>query len=187
MFALPEQFTSAAKANFESQFAAFNALSSKAFEGIEKLVELNINATRTALEDSAHTARQLLSVKEPQDVLNQVKPNTDKVLAYGRELAAIANATQTELSKTAEAQITETNRKVIALVEELGKNVPAGSEPAVAAIKAIIGNANAGYEQFAKVSKQALETLESNLNQAVGQFTQAAEKAAATTRGKKAA
>ena len=59
MFAFPEQFSNATKANLESQFALFSALTSKTFEGVEKLVDLNINTVKAALEDSSATARQL--------------------------------------------------------------------------------------------------------------------------------
>ena len=44
------------------------------------------------------------------------------------------------------------------------------------AVESAIGNANAGYEQFSKTSKQAVEAIEANLASAVNQFTQAAEK-----------
>jgi hypothetical protein len=58
------------------------------------------------------------------------------------------------------------------------RNAPAGSETYVSALKTVISNANAGYEQFSKTSKQAAEAIESNVNAAVAQFTQAASKAA---------
>jgi hypothetical protein len=51
-------------------------------------------------------------------------------------------------------------------------------------MKSLIGNANAGYEQLTKTTKQAVETLENNLATATAQFTQAAEKA---TKSKKQA
>ena len=51
-------------------------------------------------------------------------------------------------------------------------------------LKSAIGNANAGYDQFNKTTKQAVETLEANLNTAVNQISQAATKA--TPRAKKA-
>ena len=68
-------------------------------------------------------------------------------------MAAIAAGTQAEFTKAAETQIAETNRKVISLVDEVSKNAPAGSENVVAAFKASLGNANAGYEQFTKTDQ----------------------------------
>ena len=180
MFAIPEQLSNATKANFDAQFAVFTALTTKAIEGVEKLVDLNLAATRANLEESTTAARQLLSIKDPQEFINlsqaQAKPSAEKALAYSRQLANIASSTQNEFSKAAEAQITDTNRKVIALVDEVSKNAPAGSEAAIAAIKSVIGNANAGFEQMSKASKQAMEAMEANLNAVDAQYTQAAEK-----------
>lgn len=185
MFAIPEQFSNATKANFEAQFAIFSSLTSTAFAGIEKLVDLNINAAKASLEETSATTRQLLSAKDPQEFFSltaaQAQPTAEKAISYSRQLASIAAGTQAEFSKAAEQQIADTNRKVVALVDEVSKNAPAGSENFVAAIKASIGNANAGYEQFQKTSKQAVEAIETNVNAAVSQFTQAAAKVAPKT------
>ena len=191
MFAIPEQFSNATKANLESQFALFSSLTAKTFEGMEKLVELNINAARTSLESSQNVTRQLLSAKDPQEFFSvttsQAQPTAEKAMSYSRELASIASGTGAEFSKVAETQIVETNRKVIALVDEVSKNAPAGSENFVAAVKTAISNANAGYEQFSKTSKQAAEAIENNVSAAVSQFSATARKATATATGAAAA
>ena len=183
MSLIPEQFSNATKANFESQFAIFSSLTAKAFESIEKLVELNISTAKASLEEASATTKQLLSAKDPQEFFSltaaQAQPKAEKVIAYSRQVAEIAAGTQAEFSKAAEEQIAETNRKVISLVDEVTKNAPAGSENVVAAIKAGIGNANAGYEQLTKSAKQAAQAVETNVNAAVTQFTQAAQKVAA--------
>ncbi len=182
MFAIPEQFSNATKANFESQFAIFSSLTSKAFEGVEKLIELNMTAAKASLEESSITTRQLLAAKDPQEFFSltaaQAQPTAEKALSYGRQVAAIAAGTQAEFTKAAELQIAETNRKVVTLVDEVTKNAPAGSENVVAIIKSTLGNANAGYEQISKSAKQAVEAMETNVNAAVSQFTQATQKAA---------
>jgi phasin family protein len=183
MFAFPEQFSNATKANLESQFALLSALTSKTFEGVEKLVELNISTAKAALENSSANARQLLAAKDAQEFFSlsasQAQPNAEKALSYSRQVASIAADTSSEFSKVAEGQFAEVNRKVISLVDEVSKNAPAGSETYVSALKTVISNANAGYEQFSKSSKQAREAIETNVNAAVSQFTQAASKASA--------
>lgn len=182
MFNVSEQFSAATKANFESQLAMLNALTAKAFESVEKIIELNVSATRASLEESSEAARQLLAAKDPQEFFSltaaQAQPSTEKALAYGRHLVGIASSAQAEFAKTAEAQISETTRKINALVDEVSKNAPAGSENAIAIFKSMLGNASAGYEQLTKTAKQAVETIESNLANATSQFTQQAEKAA---------
>lgn len=187
MFAIPEQFSAATKTNFETFFAAYSDLTNKAFEGVSKIVDLNINVAKTSLEESAAATKQLLSAKDPQEFFSlsaaQAQPSAEKALAYGRQLASITSSTQADLTKAAEAQIAETNRKVIALVDQVSKNAPAGSENVIAFVKSTIGNANAGYEQLTKTTKQAVEAMEVNVASAVNQLATTAEKA--TVRAKK--
>lgn len=183
MFTIPEQFSSASKANLEAQMALLNTLANKTFESVEKVIDLNLNAAKTSLEESNAASKQFLAAKDAQEWLSlaaaQAQPNAEKALAYGRHLMTIASGMQTELSKAAETQIAEASRKMLELVEEVSKNAPAGSENTIALFKSAIGNANAGYEQLSKTTKQAVETIETNLNSAVSQFGQAANKATA--------
>jgi phasin family protein len=189
MFTIPEQFSAATKANFEAQLALLTSLTNKTFESVEKLVDLNINAAKTSLEESTIAAKQILAAKDPQEFFSltsaHAQPNAEKALAYGRHLASIASSAQAEFTKAAEEQISETNRKVLSLIEDVTKNAPAGSENAVAILKSTIGNASAGYEQLTKTTKQAVEALEANFNTAVNQFSQAAEKATPRAAAKK--
>lgn len=191
MFTLPEQFSAASKSSIESQLALFTSLSSKTFEGVEKLIELNITAARTSLEESAAAAKQLFAAKDPQEWLSLtsslVQPAPEKLAAYGRQVASITSGVQSEFTKAAESQISETSRKVLELIEELSKNAPAGSENFVSFFKSAVGNATAGYEQLNKTTKQAAETIEANITTAVTQFAEPAAKAAraAATAAKK--
>lgn len=182
MFSLPEEFSAATKSHFEAQLAMITALTNKAFESVEKIVDLNMNVVKASLEESTIAAKQLMTAKDPQEFMAlstaQGQPSAEKALAYGRHLATIASTTQAEFTRAAEAQIAETNRKVLALVDEVSKNAPAGSEQMVAMMRSALGNANAGYEQLTKTTKQAVEALEGNLNNAVSQMTQVAEKSA---------
>lgn len=183
MFTIPEQLSAASKANIEAQVALLSNLTNKYFEGVEQFVGLSINTAKQSLEESSIAAKQLFAAKDAQELLSliaaQSQPTTEKALAYSRSLASITSSVQAEFTKAAETQVAEVSRKVLELVEELTKNAPAGSENAVALVKSAIGSANAGYEQLAKTTKQAVEALETNLNNAVNQFAQPGAKAAA--------
>jgi len=186
MFNIPEQFSTVAKTNLEAQLALFTNLTSKAFESMEKVVDLNLNVAKASLEDSSIAAKQLLTAKDPQEFFSlsaaQAQPTAAKAIAYGRHLAGIATSAQAEFTRAAEEQIAEAGRKVSALVEDVSKNAPAGSENVIAIVRSAIGNANAGYEQFSKSTKQAVEVMEANMNTAVSQFSQAADKTASRAR-----
>ncbi|CAB3747389.1 phasin family protein [Paraburkholderia humisilvae] len=175
----PEQFAAAQKANLETLFG----LTNKAFEGIEKLVELNLQVVKSTLAEGQENAQRALSVKDAQELLalqaSFTQPVAEKVLSYGRHLYEIASATQAEFTRVAEAQYEEQNRKVQALVENVAKNAPAGSETAVAVIKSAITAANTTYETVHKATKQAVEIAESNFNAAATAASKAASQAAA--------
>ena len=103
MFAIPEQFSNATKANFESQFALFSSLTNKAFEGVEKFVDLNITAAKASLEESSVATKQLLAAKDPQEFFTltaaQAQPAAEKAIAYGRHLASIASGNSAAFSR----------------------------------------------------------------------------------------
>ena len=181
MFTLPEQFSAATKANSDAMLSMLTAFTGKAIESLEKIVELNMTVAKTSFEESNVAAKQLISAKDAQEFFSltaaHAQPTADKATAYVRHLAAITSGAQAEFTKAAEAHVADTNRKVVAFVDEISKNAPAGSENAVALLKSAIGNANASYDQFNKTTKQAVETLETNLNTAVSQISQATAKA----------
>lgn len=189
MFSVPEQFSAATKANFYTQLSLMTSLTDKTFESVEKFIELNMNAAKSSLEESTATAKELLGAKDPQDFFNltssHAQPVAEKALAYGRHLAKIASSTQADFTRAAETQITETNRKVLALIEEVSKNAPAGSENMVELVKTAIGNANSSYNHLTKTTRQAVDALEANLNTAVNQIAQATTKATPKTTSKK--
>lgn len=185
MSSVAEQFASVTKTHFEAQLSMMTALTNKAIEAVEKVAELNMTAVKTSLEESTVAVKQILSAKDPQEFFSlsaAQKPNAEKALDYSRQLTSIATSELAEFAKVADAQMADTSKEVMELVEEVRKNAPAGTENAVEMIKAAIGNANAGYEQLSKVTKQVVGALEGNVNDAVNQFTQAAAKTSSRAR-----
>ena len=183
MNSFQEQFSAAARTNLESQLALLTAMTGKAFESVEKVIELNMSVAKAALEESTSNARQLLAAKDPQEFIalstSQAQPNAEKAASYGREVMAIVSGLQAEVTKAAENQIGEHSRKFATLVEEVSKTAPAGSENVVAFMKTAIASANAGYEQMSKSGKQAVETMGANMNTAAAQMSQVTSKASA--------
>ncbi len=91
-----EQIVASHKANVETLFG----LTNKAFEGVEKLVELNLTATKAALSESAQSTKAAMSVKDAQELLalqaNLFQPLAEKTAAYSRHLYDIASGTSSE-------------------------------------------------------------------------------------------
>lgn len=159
-----EQIVAAQKANLETLFG----LTQKAFEGVEKLVELNVQATKAALSESANSTQALLSVKDAQELLtlqaSLMQPLAEKTVAYSRHLYDIASGATAEFGKAAEAQASDAQKKFMGLVDNASKNAPAGSETAVAVMKSAVSAANNAMESVQKAVKQATEMAEANFN-----------------------
>lgn len=159
-----EQILASHKANIETLFG----LTHKAFEGVEKLVELNVQATKAALAETANHAQAVMGVKDAQELMalqaGLVQPLAEKTAAYSRHLYDIASAAGADLGKTFEAQTSDAQKKFVGLVDNASKNAPAGSETAVAVMKSAVAAANNAFESMQKAVKQASEMAEANFN-----------------------
>ena len=178
-----EQIVAAQKANLETLFG----LTQKAFEGVEKLVELNVQVARASLTEAAEHAQAVLSVKDAQELLalqaGLLQPSAEKAAAYSRHVYDIAAATNAEVTKVAEGQIADAQKKFMAVVDTAVKNAPAGTENAVALVKSAVAAANNAFESVHKAAKQAADVAEANF-QAV---TNTAVKATQAAKPKRAA
>jgi phasin family protein len=173
-----EQILAAQKANLQTLFG----LTQKAFEGVEKLVDLNVQATKAAMSESANNTQALMSVKDAQELLtlqaSLMQPLAEKTVAYSRHLYDIASGTSAEFSKAAEEQATDAQKKFMSVVDNAAKNAPAGSESAVAVMKSAVSAANNAMESVQKAVKQATEMAESNFNTVTSQAVTATKAAA---------
>jgi len=179
-----EQIVAAQKANLQTLFG----LSAKAFEGVEKLVELNLQVAKTALEEASETTVAALSVKDAQELLSlqasMLQPSAEKAAAYGRHVYDIAAATNAEVAKTAEVQLAEAQRKFLGLVDSAAKNAPAGTENAVALVRSAVAAANNAFESVQKAAKQAADVADANIQAMTNTAVKASQ---STTRAKRAA
>ncbi len=178
MFSAADQLSNATKASIDSQLAAMSELANKALHSVAELVELNITTAKESLAQTSAAAQQMLTAKDAQEIFSltstQAQPQAEKALAYGRHLASIATKAQAEITKATEARVAETAKQVTKLIDDLAKAAPAGSENAIALLKASVANANATYEQVVKASKQAFESMEDSVNEATRHFVPAA-------------
>ncbi|HAT30447.1 MAG TPA: hypothetical protein DCW29_06195, partial [Janthinobacterium sp.] len=150
MFPIPEQFSTAAKAQLEAQLKILNTLTGQAFKGAEQLIALNIHTGKAALENGAASAKQLFALKDPAELFkfgrSQAQPSLEHLLAYSRELFGIASGAQTELMRAARTEQSATTvttlsaaaKPVVALeskVEPLAKPAAVVAKPEVVATK----------------------------------------------------
>jgi phasin family protein len=177
-----DQMLAAQKANLETLFG----LTNKAFEGVEKLVELNLQVAKTTLGEVAETTQAALSVKDAQELLalqaSLLQPAAEKAAAYSRHLYDIFAGTNAEVAKVAESTVADAQKKALALVDTAVRNAPAGTENAVALVKSAVAAANNAYESVHKAAKQAAEVAEANFNAITNTAVKASQSAVTKTK-----
>jgi phasin family protein len=159
-----EQVMASHKANVETLMG----LTSKAFEGVEKIVELNLNASKAAMAGTGEHAKAVLSVKDAQELMalqsGLLQPLAEKTAAYSRHLYDIASGSTAEFTKAFEGQAADAQKGFMGLVDNAAKNAPAGSETAVAVMKSAVAAASNALESVQKAVKQATDVAEANFN-----------------------
>jgi phasin family protein len=172
-----EQVMAAHKANVETLFG----LTHKAFEGMEKLVELNLQVAKAAMGEVADNARAALSVKDAQELVtlqaSLLQPTAEKAAAYSRHVYDIATATSADFTKAVEAQIGDAQKSFMGLVDSAAKNAPAGSEGALSMMRSAVTAANNAIESVQKAAKQATDVTQANLQAMTATATKAAQAA----------
>ncbi len=176
MYQTPEQIIAMNKTNIETamRFAGV------AFSGAERMLDLQMQAAKSAFTDGLEHAKALSSVKDLNE-LNSYKaqyaqPSLDKAMAYAKSVYEVANQTQAEISTMIEAQVAQFNSEVVANLDQIVKTAPPGSEAGVAAIKSGIAAVNVAYENFSKVAKQFTQAAQANAEAAVEKATASTKK-----------
>jgi phasin family protein len=163
MLQLNEQVTALGKSQLENALK----LAEISVQGFDKLASLQLNAVKSAFADGLKTTKQFSSIKDASELSSVAttlsQPVWEKAQAYARSVYEVAATTQAEVSALVEQQIGELNNSVVATLDTVLKNAPAGSEAAVTAVKSAIQSANAAYESVLKATKQVAAITESNV------------------------
>ena len=177
MYQTPDQLIALNKTNVETvlRFAGV------ALEGAERLIDLQMNTAKTALNDGFESAKALASVRDFEQLAalkdTLVQPSVEKATAYAKQVYDVATATQSDLGKLVEEQFTEFNKQVISALDQMVKSAPAGSEVGIAAMKSTLAAVNSGFDNLTKVAKQFGEATQSNIEVVANQTIEAAKKA----------
>jgi phasin family protein len=168
-----EHIVATTQANLEAIEGALN----KSFAGAEKLVELNLAASKSAMGEIFSHLKAAMSAKTPQEFISLqssfFQPLTEKSTAYFQHVQSIATEGSAEFTQQIEASMADAQKAFGASVDQLVKSAPAGTESAVAAFQSALSN-----------SQKALETAQASIKKATAAAQ--ANFAVATKPGKKA-
>jgi phasin family protein len=176
MYQTPEQLVALNKANLEMamKFAGV------AIQGAERILDLQLKAAKTAFADSVESAKAIAAVKDLQQLTalkdTLAQPSIEKATAYAKSVYDVTTATQAEINKLVEEQVSEFNKQVVTALDKMVKNAPAGSEVGIAAFKSGIAAVNSAYDNLSKVAKQFTEATQSNIEAVAKQAAEGVKK-----------
>ena len=174
MFNNPEQFASATKTLFDLQMQTFNALASKAVQGVEQVVALNLATAKQSMENTLEASRQFSQAPDPKAAIDalsaRVQPGVTEATAYGEQLKVIIGDIKNEFEQAADTHLAEAKNTLSALIYDVTQNVKPGQENAVEIIKAAIENAFKGYEQVTQSTREAMRRVEEQVARATEQL-----------------
>jgi len=90
----PDKLADTGKEQLAKQIDFFQALTTRAFENAERILALNLQTTRAALDQTSGAVRQLAEARDPRDLLaltGQTQQQVEAAMAYSRKLFEIAN------------------------------------------------------------------------------------------------
>ncbi|MBY0345486.1 MAG: phasin family protein [Neisseriaceae bacterium] len=150
-----------------------------ALENSQKLVQHQLNASKTAFENSAKSARELTTLKTPQEVGEHLKvisvETLELLVSNAREFCNIVSTTQNEVHKLTQEHIDDAHQKLNEQVEAFAEKAPTTAEPVIHVMKSSIAASSIAANNLAKTSKQMVDFAEANLVSAA-QATEAAIK-----------
>jgi phasin family protein len=177
MFTNPEQFASATKTLFDLQMQTFNALASKAVQGVEQVVALNMQTAKNTMDSTLAASRQMSQAPDPKAAMDTLQagmqPGMSQATAYGEQLRQIIGDIQKEFQQAADTHLVEAKNTLSALIYDVTQNVKPGQENAVEIIKSAIDNAFRGYEQVTQATREAMRRVEEQVTQATSQLAKA--------------
>ncbi|MDP5292895.1 phasin family protein [Oceanimonas sp. CHS3-5] len=171
----------------QDNLALVQGLGTSLLAGAEKLGQLQLKALTDLSAAQFDYTGKLLAVRDPKALaeLNHAAfgPSAllERQLGFNRDLFALLADAQQQLGNYGEQQWAAGSKQVDEWVEQFASHAPAGSEPAVSALKQAVSQANEAREGAQKAAKDAADIADKVIKQATEQSEKAARQVAEAT------
>ena len=175
-----EQITKSQKASTEVMMALVRS----AFNGMEQLAALNLDASRELFNASVAKTQQLMSIKDPQELSKLgsalAQPNVEKLTEYSRRVADLVTSMQKDITAVMESQYSSFTKTATSAIEKTSASAPVGGDVFSAAMNQMLQASTKAYDNMTQMAKQMSDIAEANVKTA----SSATAKAAAATKKK---
>ena len=166
---------------------ALASLANIALDGYERLLTLNLQATRAVLGEALAYREALAASRGMREALSLnatfYRPLLDEALSYWRRMNEISSHTQEQFASVSEVQRGEFDKSFVALIDSFADSSPRGANLAKSTAKSAIAAADSALAAAQTVAEPLLQATEASAA-ALTQITASAVKAATRGSGK---
>ena len=128
------------------------------FTNAERVIALNLEATKVSLGETAKNAKSFAAIKDAQE-LNSLGTKTAEtgvefLMGYSKNFYEISTAAQAQYTALVEERVNVFQQSVAETLDKVSKSAPAGSDVAVTALKSGMAASTAAMDNFSKAAKQ---------------------------------
>lgn len=127
-------------------------------ESTERLIKLQLEAAKLAIEENAKNAKELSEVQDLQEVMalraKLAGSSVENALSYSRKVYEVAAQAQAELAELFEEGLSAYTENLVNVVEKTTGSAPAGSDLAIAALKSTVAATQAVVDGMSKAARQ---------------------------------
>ncbi|MGK5024742.1 TIGR01841 family phasin [Janthinobacterium sp. RB2R34] len=151
MFSYSEQLSQAAKAICTTQLSSAQAVTETAYQGGARLIELQLDAARSALAASTVAAQQLLSARDPKPLLQLSRTQSqlamERIGSYGRQAKEVTQENQENFTAVTKGEFAASRQKFGELLHALKETPFPLINPFNNFLKSPFGAADEGYDK----------------------------------------
>lgn len=145
-------------------------LTVQAFFGLEKLVELNLAASRAILGESFGHIKAVFGTKDLHEMLavqaGLFQSLAEKSADFGQHVRVAAAATGAEFTKVFDTKLVDAQIALADLVDDFTKNAPTRAQTAAQAFKNAVNANQTAVVSARRSARKALEAAESTISSA---------------------
>jgi phasin family protein len=156
-----EQVTAAQKASTEMLVALMRT----SFEGMQRLAELNMAATRELFSSTVAAANTLASSKDINEVaqINQQMAKSDYVMEYWRKVYDLVGQMQKDVTALMQNRHSQLNTSAASAIDENTAAAPVGGEIFANAMKTMLEQTNKAFENMTALAGQMTNIASANM------------------------
>lgn len=149
-----EQFGNFSKSAIDASMKFATA----SFTNAERVIALNLEATKVGLGETAKNAKSFAAIKDAQE-LNSLSTKTAEtgvefLMGYSKNFYEISTAAQAQYTALVEERVNVFQQSLAETLDKVTKSAPAGSDVAVTALKSGMAASTAAMDNFSKAAKQ---------------------------------